>query len=64
MSILEVTDPMVLLAIQSAPLPYHYKFGVNFSSTKIPKDKVTIGVSVLPGEIWELKSEKVLNPSG
>ncbi len=64
MSAITVTDPIVLLPIQPAPLPYNYKFGVSFSSTKIPKDKVTIGVSVLPGELWSLKSQKILEPSG
>ncbi|MBC7925662.1 MAG: hypothetical protein H7039_08400 [Bryobacteraceae bacterium] len=64
MSAITVTDPIVLLPIQPAPLPYNYKFGVSFSSTRIPKDKVTIGVSVLPGELWQLKSQKILEPSG
>ncbi len=64
MADITVNDPIVLLPIQPAPLPYNYKFGVTFSSTKIPKDEVSIGVSVSPGEIWRLKSQKIIEPDG
>ena len=61
-----VNDPIVLLPIQPAPLPYNYKFGVSFSSTKIPKDKVVIGVSMPLSAFgsWHLKSQDIIMPEG
>ncbi|CAN7603034.1 hypothetical protein LJR090_005204 [Bosea sp. LjRoot90] len=61
-----VTAPIALLPIQTAPLPWQFRFKVHYSSTQIPRHKIYIVASMQPmfAGFWPLADQDVIDPCG
>jgi hypothetical protein len=57
-----MTNPVMLLPIQGAPLPHHFRFDVH--ATGIPKQRLVILPAAEPNLCWPLIDQETLEPCG